>query len=179
MEFEISDSGLRRQLGRAGSVPVTEHADAIGSLPSRGYSHSIECLSSAQERITCLMQAFEFGSEGEYADIAKTGIFAGSRFVRWLLYRQHLRPANDVTSGPRLILYFRGQDWTHAGVVDGDRAVSKWGTFGIFRHPIDEVPIEYGDRVVIYENPEPDEALRLFKQYAAECQRLPGWAIQG
>lgn len=59
------------------------------------------------------------------------------------------------------------EGWKHVGVMNPDGAVnSKWGTFPVYKHGIEEVPDDYGSEVRFYRKPSQAEAISMFKEFS-------------
>lgn len=66
-----------------------------------------------------------------------------------------------------LVCYFTQEGWKHIGVLNPDRTVnSKWGTFPVYKHGIEEVPDDYGSEVRFYRKPSQADAILMFKEFA-------------
>jgi hypothetical protein len=146
------------------------------------FNHSIIIEKSINnlDRFTCFEYAFELYNVKEYNDLkAKLcekhfyNIFCNSSFVEWLDRNNKL--ISDVNGD--LILYYNKiignlGDFTHAGIyTDNDLIISKWGDSFIFKHPIDEVPAEYGVPKDYFKKPTPEKVLEYFKDYLKELAK--------
>jgi hypothetical protein len=180
MDITISDSDLRRALDDIGVYPH-EHFGIVEDIGYRtGCAHQIERVAPQPLQPgdgTCLPVALDLVQRADFsALVRRKRIFATGRFVRWLLEHGHLTQQPTVTDGS-LVLYFSGNDWKHAGVGHGmDRVISKWGTWLVLRHPIDQVPSDYGRTIRAYQHPGSDRAMQLFQDFVVACDQLPLWA---
>ena len=78
-----------------------------------------------------------------------------------------LIPTASPSTGD-LVLYCNQQQITHAGLVEGDRVLSKWGVGHLWLHGLLEIPAQYGDMTSFYEAPCPNEMLAHFIEFARE-----------
>jgi hypothetical protein len=77
-------------------------------------------------------------------------VFAGRRFVEWLLKNRLVEFQRPVPGC--LVLYFTGDVWQHVGVVAGEgRVISQWGTFPVYEHALFEVPARYGNEARFFQ----------------------------
>lgn len=159
---------LRREL----EVPVGfdrfEHAKRTEGL-RQSFSHSIQCREMV-DGSSCLTHALGLYNDQTYCAIAgdffNRKIFAGKNFMEWLLAKGHLKEINRPVSGC-LVLYFAEGTWQHAGTVaQGQRVVSKWGTFPLYEHALFEIPTSYGDVARYFAMPSLEEASELFRNFA-------------
>lgn len=164
---------LRRRLQEitGGTAPVEDHPGLIDALAVE-IPHSIQLASQSPCLPIAGYNCFEFA----------LGL-AGQREVR--LISEHL-PAtfcndefalhlvastlNQVISPSigNLVLYYDRQQITHAGLVEANCILSKWGTGHLWLHGLFDVPAQYGDRALFYKAPSPVEALVQFLEFARE-----------
>lgn len=143
-------------------LAVQKHAQRIDSLRTT-YPHSI-LFREDVPLATCAMIAFGFHRIEAYTNIALQGIFAGRRFMDWML-TSHLDELIDPASGA-LAVYFKDQEWKHIGLVnEPGRVLSKWGEFPVYEHALFEVPHSYGNN--LYYCAMPSDPFALFRTYAA------------
>jgi len=134
---------------------VGQQVDSITELGLR-LPHSITLVSkaipgdAATYSYTCFQHAFELTAPPKLiVDIATLWrhVYPNSKFVAYLI-EHHLEEvsAGDVRD-QGVVVYFNGGVARHAGRVQGDSIVSKWGTAHLWRHALYEVPSAYGDKV--------------------------------
>jgi hypothetical protein len=119
---------------------------------------------------TCYQFALDIKDSAEIRSIAhKSGhcdAKVGNRFAYWLVREKLIeRPHENVSDGD-LIVYLDDRRAKHAGVVRGDRIVSKWGTSHMWQHAIHEVPGSFGDEVRFFRRPEQAMVIDWFREYA-------------
>jgi hypothetical protein len=145
------------------------HASAIAGL----VGHSIESLQSSHpiELYTCAMDAFQFVGNPNYEDIATFGacnIYAGKEFIEFLLSRSLLEELQFINAkNDDLIIYFNEGMFRHIGkLISSTKVKSKWGTGGLYRHGIWEVPSSYGHEVKYFKALTPNQYFDFFIKYA-------------
>jgi hypothetical protein len=175
MDIALKVSDLRRALGNLGPREPFEAIDEIG-LP-----HHIRRLDPQPPKVAncdkCLPSALGLAWQPEFHKlVSSSGVWAGWRFVHWLTAHGHLQQLPGIFKG-RLVLYFHGPGWKHAGIGQDDGTViSKWGEWLLLRHPVDEVPSRDGNIVRAYRHPGPKAAMRLFRRFVQDCETRPEWA---
>jgi hypothetical protein len=92
--------------------------------------------------------------------------FCNSEFAQHLV-DSALAPVTSPSIG-HFVLYRDRKQITHAGLVQADRVLSKWGTGHLWLHGLLEVPAKYGDDTSFYVVPEPVETLTKFIEFARE-----------
>ena len=98
-------------------------------------------------------------------------IFAGKKFVRWLMSRGLLVEDPDGS----LILYFKNKAWKHAGVWMSGKVISKWGSdWYKYEHADLHVPSKYGEPKR-YKNLSEERWFDLFKQYVRGKVSADDW----
>jgi len=125
---------------------------------------------------TCVAYALGLFQDKTYQAISgwyfQGEIFAGKSFVEWLLDKKLLGEPCRRSPGC-LVLYFADDVWQHIGIVAVEnRVISKWGTFPVYEHELLEVPESYGSDVRSFTRPTPDQALKLFIEYAKACHGI-------
>ncbi|MDB4909156.1 MAG: hypothetical protein JWO05_3940 [Gemmatimonadetes bacterium] len=155
---------------------ITEQVPAIEELKARE-PHSLQLLREAVPgkletyRYTCFQYAF--GLVSPPPDIVGIctlypKIYPNSEYVQFLIRGQlrAMEPGQQMTGD--IVIYFDGETPRHAGVFDGDAVISKWGTAHLWRHRLEEVPANYGDRFRFYRLPPAYDAEDAFRQFALE-----------
>lgn len=94
------------------------------------------------------------------------GQFPGVDFVRSLVVKSRLRPAAPARDGD-VVVYFKGEDPVHAGLLEGGDVVSKWGLGHLWRHACWEVPAAYGDTVRLFDALAHGAAATWFLEFAS------------
>ena len=129
--------------------------------------HSVRLYTQCSEDIfdlNCFM--FALGLEPHaVADMRIGHIFPGERFVQFLLADEHLI---ETTTKPSIAIYFRDGRPLHAGKMDANSVISKWGGGGthIWQHDLWDVPVQYGEEVRFFANL--PTATELFLKWAAD-----------
>lgn len=163
---DTASGELREALVLDGKVVTVAHPHTIKVLGST-YPHTIVHIPDAKSEGTCGTYAFGLCSRKGYWWIAELNVFAGRDFMEWLM-RHHLVPRDGPPQEGDIVLYFHNDIWAHIGtLVDKGRVRSKWGTFPIYEHGLFELPATYGDQVIYMQPLDPDDAFRLFLEYAS------------
>jgi hypothetical protein len=113
--------------------------------------------------LNCFMFALGIAPEA-VSDMRLGQIFPGQRFVQFLLADGYLRETK--ADGP-IAIYFRDSIPEHAGTHDAGNVISKWGAGGthIRRHPLWDVPAEYGNEVRLFASL--PTAVEIYRTWAA------------
>jgi len=166
-------SPLRRRLQEItfGTAPVEAHPSLVDALAVE-MPHSVQlapqspCLPIAD--YNCFEFAFGLAGRWEVRLISKhlPSTFCNSEFAQHLL-DSALTPVTLRSIGD-LVLYHDHQQITHAGLVEADRVLSKWGTGYLWLHGLLEVPAKYGDVTSFHKAPVPTEALTKFIEFARD-----------
>lgn len=160
------DVALRKELELDGTVTIVAHPRTVMSLRNIK-PHAIVHIADADTLDTCVTYTFGFLSREGYRRIALLDVFAGRDFMEWLV-RAYLVPRDRPAEEGDIVLYFYNDVWKHIGTLVGKgRVRSKWGTFPVYEHGMWEIPASYGDRVILAQPLDPDDAYRLFLKYAA------------
>jgi len=160
-----NDQRLRAALKLEG-VLIGEHRKKVAEI-GRSIAHTITYVESA-EGANCVTYTLGLVSHPNYRSIARTGIFAGTDFINWLLAGRRLDKLSHPAAGV-VVLYFNNDRWTHLGVITASGEVlSKWGEFPVYQHGLWEVPASYGQDVKYFRLPNEEEVLRLFQEFADE-----------
>jgi len=99
---------------------------------------------------TCFQHAFELTEPPQLiVDIATLWphVYPNSKFVAYLIEHYLEEVGSDEIRDRDVVVYFNGGVARHAGRVQGERVVSKWGTAHLWRHALYEVPSAYGNEV--------------------------------
>jgi hypothetical protein len=143
-------------------VQIEKMEELKGRLPHGVRIHSR--FSEAIYDLNCFMFALGMAPE-VVSDMRLAQIFPGQTFVRSLLADGHLRETK--ADGP-IAIYFRDGIPEHAGKREDGNVISKWGAGGthIWRHPLWDVPSEYGNEVRLFANL--PTAVELYRAWAAD-----------
>lgn len=158
---------LREAIEAPNGLLAHRHRDFIEAA-RRSHSHTIAYRESVDES-TCVTYTLALFRDRTYRAIAGRfqQIFAGRQFIDWLLEKGLLFEEIPTSEPGCVVLYFEQGVWKHIGaMLDGKRAVSKWGTFPVYEHAIFEVPVSYGDTVRYFRVSRPDHALELFIEFS-------------
>lgn len=68
-----------------------------------------------------------------------------------------------------LVIYFQGDRVRHSARVSrpGVALLSKWGTGGIYEHPLFEIPLSYGDRAEVVRGADPATTMAELESWVA------------
>jgi len=175
---EIPLTDLRNEL--ADGLFSEKHLEKIERL-RQTHHHSIRRTSHQVVDTNCFAYAFGLTDTPARELMKSENIFADSRFIRWLIVKKHITEIDPPADHKCLTFYFlepRLIHCKHAAIRYPDgRLESKWGTYLVYQHSIEEVPSNYGDHVIFTEKPSNEEADALFAAYVRLCQTsLPSWA---
>lgn len=146
---------------------------------SKLYPHSIRIIGEAipDERetfgFTCFQHAFDLIGSKRIAEVASvyTKVYPSPDFVQYLIdhYLNELSPG-AVNDGD-VIVYAQGIEIKHAGIVIGNRVLSKWGLMHLWSHGTFEVPSRYGSRIRYFQRISRQRCIEAFGVYARERVR--------
>ena len=164
VDAHADDADIRRQL-----VLIEGLKDS--------FRHSIspvaEAIPGREEtyRYTCFQHAFELMDPP--ADIVRIAtryphVYPSADFVKYMI-REALTEVSpsEVESG-NVVVYAHAGRIRHAGKVDGESIVSKWGVGHLWRHPVFEVPTRYGASVRFFRSLPSGGGVSSFMAYARE-----------
>jgi hypothetical protein len=142
-------------------VQIKQMEELNGRLP-----HGVRLQTRFSEAIydlNCFMFALGIAPEA-VSDMRLAQIFPGQRFVQLLLADGHLREAK---ADGHIAIYFRDSIPEHAGKHEAGNVISKWGAGGthIWRHPLWDVPAEYGNEVRLFASL--PTAVEIYRAWAA------------
>ena len=176
MVEEKNDEVLRKALSEITTKHVRKQAHAqiplIEGLRER-YGHSISLVQQALPgrpetgQFTCYQYAFNLvDAPPEVVRIASTHqeIYPSPAFVQYLI--DHVLIELPAPKDGCVIVYSDDQIIKHAGRMQGQMVVSKWGTAHLWRHRIYEVPITYGSDVRFFEAIQAAQSAQAFIRYA-------------
>ncbi len=153
-------------------LPPEAHAGSIEGLRAE-IGHSIAPQPSQHDpaRYTCAVHAFHLTEEPGYVQVASFGLgttYAGPDFIAFLLKNSLLEPREQTAlSTGDLVLYFDEGTFKHIGrLIEPSRALSKWGTGGLYEHGLWEVPSTYGNELRFFVGPSEEASYELFVKYA-------------
>jgi hypothetical protein len=167
------NAALRQALELDG-VEIGKHREELDKLTEL-YGHSIRFVRSKEGDQTCAAYALGLSGNRTYRSVAawaEMGIFersvsTNSAFMTWLL-EGRLQEIDEPIAGC-LVCYLSGDEWKHVGIMGANgKVTSKWGTFPLYEHALDEVQESYGDEVRFFVRPSEEEALALYLQFASE-----------
>lgn len=118
-------------------------------------------------QFTCYQYAFNLvDAPPEVIRIASchSKIYPSPVFVQFLI--DHVLDGLPAPKDGCVIVYSDGQEIKHAGKMQGQMVVSKWGTAHLWRHRVYEVPITYGSDVRFFEAIQAEQSVQAFLRYA-------------
>ena len=142
--------GLREQYGH--SISLVQQA-----LPGRPETGQFTCYQYAFNLVDAPPEVVRIASDHQK-------IYPNPAFVQYLI-DQVLTELPAPKDGC-VIVYSDGQGIKHAGKMQGQMVVSKWGTAHLWRHQIYEVPITYGSDVRFFEAIQAEQSVQAFLRYA-------------
>ncbi len=131
---------------------VSIHPELINDLQAE-FSHNIkleELVSTdREENFNCFMYVFDLqGSKVIRHEMKKKeSIKFGRDYIDYLIRSGYLAPNEQG----KIIIYFDDTGPTHAGIINGNRIISKWGIGNLWQHDLWEVTINYGNNYNRYE----------------------------
>lgn len=178
MDNFMSNSRLREELqgitDKYIGHLVGQQIKLIAELSSR-YNHSIRLKGEAKLgmpktfRYNCYQYAFDTITSPQIEKIASIhqSIFPNSEFIIFLIRNGILREINweDRRNGD-IIIYFANTKPAHAGKINSDKIISKWGLAHLWEHNIYEVPISYGTEFKIFSRVDSNLCVSSFIEYA-------------
>jgi hypothetical protein len=66
-----------------------------------------------------------------------------------IAFLKKLPEVPELTPGA-VVIYHHGRAATHYGLMKGDHVLSKWGHGPVFLHRVEDVPLDYGNRVTFH-----------------------------
>jgi len=93
-------------------------------------------------------------------------MYPSSAFVAFLIANVLSEITIDEVQSGDVVVYFEGNQVQHAGIVQNDLIVSKWGTAHTLKHKLFEVPDTYGTTVRFFRPISRDDALVSFLNFA-------------
>ena len=168
MQPSNSLDALRRALDAPDGFDRSRHRDRTEGLRT-SFPHTVR-YHELVDGSTCLTYALGLFRDRTYLAIAGScfnyQIFAGKRFVQWLMEKGHLKEVARPAPGC-LVFYFAGEVWQHAGTgVSNERVLSQWGTFPVYEHEAFEIPARYGNQVRYFAMPGSERIRDLFVVFA-------------
>ncbi len=146
------------------------HPYLIDKLKSK-FHHSIRVEESLVDisKYTCILYAFDIVDNQEYISLARRcpkAIFANTEFLKFLIDKNYLLPSNKE-SDKKLIIYSDKNNIKHIGrLIEEGSVLSKWGTGHLYKHPIFEIPSNYGNDVKYFLAINKENVLRFFIEFA-------------
>jgi hypothetical protein len=163
---------LRRELSRLTDLGVEEHERQIEGVRI-ARPHEVELVERADpaHEFACVMYALGLANTiaGKLSiiDIPPAAIVRPEMldFMR-ATGRLTEIDRREATQGA-VVIYYRGNETKHVGLVDGDKIRSKWGIGHVWRHPAFEVPDSYGDLIRYFEPVKRPAALGAYRAYVS------------
>lgn len=171
----MSSENLRKELLQITEEPnISKHASILKDL-SEKYINTIEILESdIPIDCRCLSYALGLAQKSEYVKIQRSSqeyigedLYAGKEFLEWLMSYHILEEISksEIQVGD-IILYFKANEWQHAGnVMRSNRVISKWGEGLLYEHDPIETPNNYGSELRYYKKIEPDYSCKMFAKF--------------
>ncbi|MFA6410351.1 MAG: SEC-C metal-binding domain-containing protein [Candidatus Buchananbacteria bacterium] len=144
---------LRKQL-----LAITEnnsydsHESLINKLKDQ-FFHSIQIIESVspnrEKNFVCFMHAFDLRDSVIIKNEMrkKLEVTFGSDFISWLIDKGYLTQNKNAN----IVIYFDDKIPKHAGLVIGNKIISKWGMGNTWQHDLWEVPSSYGNSFDYFE----------------------------
>jgi len=171
-------SPLRKRLREiACRTAVEAHPGLVAELAVET-PHSIQLAPSPPNLPIADYNCFEFAlglagcKEVQLISAYLPSTFCNGTFAEHLV-DSVLAPVASPSTGD-LVLYGDHRQFTHAGVFQANRVISKWGKGHLWVHGLLEVPANYGDVTSFHETPVPTEMLDKFIEFARERE---GYAL--
>jgi len=170
----VVSPALRKRLQEVtcgAAVPVDAQPGVVAELATET-PHSIrlapQCSQTPIADYNCFEFALGLAGRREVHLISEhlPSTFCGGEFVQHLVDTV-LVPVASPSTGD-LVLYRGHQQITHAGLLEADSVISKWGKGHLWLHSLFEVPAQYGDVTSFHEAPVPTEMLAMFIEFARE-----------
>ena len=171
-----SNARLRDRLDHitsAGSNQANAHPKLLSELASEIPHSIILAQSLAPDLPIDCYNCFEFAlglagrNEVRLSSHYIPSTCCNGAFAEYLATSILLPRASEAANGD-LVLYRDNQQFTHAGLVHGDRILSKWGTGQLWLHGSLEIPASYGHIFSYYRATNPDEVLAKFLDFARQ-----------
>jgi hypothetical protein len=155
------------------STPAVEQPQLIAKLPP-AFPHSIIPAPPLLAPVhpiasyNCFMFAFGLAGREEVhlIRVPFSSTYCNGEFAAYLAELTLVPVASPADND--LVLYHDGQQYAHAGLVYGDRVLSKWGTGLLWLHGTHEVPTSCGSTISYYRAVNPEEALAAFLAFARQ-----------
>jgi len=171
-----SNAALRDRLQKiacGGEIPANAHPQALAELASEIPHSIVAALHLAPqlpiERYNCFEFALGLAGRNEVRLISHfiPSTCCNGIFVEYLA-ASLLTTTVSRGADRNLVLYRDNQQFTHAGLVSGNRILSKWGTGQLWLHGPLEVPASYGQITAYYRATNPDEVLAKFLEFSRQ-----------
>ena len=152
--IELND--FRKELDLATQGIPRKHPQSITALLEK-YPHSIsfKCNPNMMDSTSdCFLFVFEEDIPkeliGKIKDYSQNFSERSDVFQK-LLDNGFIELHNTRKTDDKVIVYFDKEIVTHFGKIENDKIISKWGVGLIWKHPVFEVPLSYGN-AVMYSN---------------------------
>jgi hypothetical protein len=171
LDCSESHQELRLALDGITSIEVAEHESLIDGLRER-YSHRIQLVERADPNRRfnrCVPYALGLcdppAAVLRISQVLLGRVFLSPAFLSYMV-ETVLQEIDRPSSANDDLVVYAGSGIEHAGLVDGDRVRSKWGEGHVWRHPLLEVPANYGSSIRYFRRVTPEAALSSFYKYA-------------
>ena len=167
----MSPLDLRNDLQKMTEMDPSLHAEELERLRQK-YGHSIELVSQACPRTNdrnCYEYALGIDAEisGWVGGELKWDQDTGRRFMTEYILPSLQEVRGEDAKDSDLIVYFDGEQPTHAGLMETERVISKWGRPGhVYKHRILEVRSTYGTHTKLYKKMDPKKATQKYLEWA-------------
>jgi hypothetical protein len=168
----IKLSQFRRILETATEKIPRDHPKLVESL-RQSYPHCIELVSKPwiiNTREDCFLFAFKDGFPADllhaFEHLIDCQPHLYEQVSNKLISEGLLKLHDGKREGDKAVVYFDGNKPKHFGIIDQDKVISKWGKVHVWRHPLYEIPLSYGETVK-YSDGQIDEdvLLRVIDEY--------------
>jgi hypothetical protein len=137
-------------------IQIIEQAD-----PSNGQTWMYNCYT------------FSFGLKNHPQIIKYSigNIYPNSKFTNFVIKKFLKEIDRKFAQDNDYIIYFDQKKTTHAGIVSGQKIISKWGTGHRWKHRVYEVPIDYGNDIKFFKRRSKEDLLDIFVTWAKDVSR--------
>jgi hypothetical protein len=149
---------------------LDDQIEAVAALRER-YPHSITLharSNTAIEEMNCFMYALGLKTDAAREFCDGNSIFPRANFVSSLIGTVIKRKTDDAANGDLVIYFDEMQRPLHAGIWKAGRIISKWGSgiTHVWEHEPFEIPSSYGNRVEVFGQVSPQQAVSAFQEWA-------------
>lgn len=162
----LEKSALRQRLSDvsgSSEEDIATHSARIVSL-SPSFSHSIRMRDHGVES-NCFCYALGIPYP-KFHSLEGPGLsFIGDYLKSDALMKALLEIGWETKRDGDIVLYFKNRIPSHAGLIESESVVSKWGKYPVYEHQIHEVPLSYGEMAGIYRKLSPSSSFELFMDF--------------